>query len=160
MQLCVEIARFLTVFEETQLALLQIFQQKRGALIAADADALDRFNAAEQAVTNRLQALITWRERLLSSGRASGAVGETLAEVLQSLRDPQAAGLLEQVARLQGVAVELRQEAWVQWIISNRFSRHYGEMVDLIAQGGRPAATYSERPSQQTLGAAILDAAV
>lgn len=160
MQLCQEIARFVGVFADVQQALLDAMLQKRQALVAADPVRLSELNTREQSLISRLETLLVWRSRLLKSADSLGRPGETLTEVLSSLEDAEAAGLLARLAELQQISLALRQEAWIQWVISQSCSLHYGEMFDLIAHRGQAAPTYEERPAATSNGGAVLDAAV
>ncbi|WLD14587.1 flagellar export chaperone FlgN [Planctellipticum variicoloris] len=160
MRLCEEIARFVDVFAATQQELLTLLQEKRRVLVAADAVRLAELNASELKLTTRLEALVVWRSRLLEASGALGCRGESLSEVLTELSDPQAVDLRVRLPQLQQLSVALRQEAWIQWVISQRCERHYAEMVDVIARGGQTAPTYEERPASNSNGGAVLDAAV
>lgn len=160
MQLSEEIARFVNVFAEAQQALLTLLVEKRQVLVTADGVRLAELNAAEQKLTGRLEALIVWRSRLLKASAGQGCVGESLSDVLIELDDPLSIELRARLPQLQRLSAALRQETWIQWVISQRCERHYGEMVEVIARGGQAAPTYEERPAGQSTGGAVLDAAV
>lgn len=160
MQLSEEIAHFVNVFAETQQALLTLLVEKRQVLVAADGVRLADLNAAEQKLTARLEALIVWRGRLLKVGAGQGCVGQSLSDVLRELDDPLSVELRDRILPLQQLSAALRQETWIQWVISQRCERHYGEMIELIARGGHSAPTYEDRPAGQSTGGAVLDAAV
>lgn len=160
MQLSEEIARFVNVFAEAQQALLTLLVEKRHVLVTADGVRLAELNAAEQKLTGRLEALIVWRSRLLKASAGQGCVGESLSDVLIELDDPLSIELRARLPQLQRLSAALRQETWIQWVISQRCERHYGEMVEVIARGGQSAPTYEERPAGQSTGGAVLDAAV
>jgi hypothetical protein len=155
-----EIRRMLTDLEAAQAALRDVLARKRRALQAADVVELERIGALEGECVRELQALLGRRRGILDQAGA-GHPAESITDLVERLDDADRPALRRQIARIRAAADEIRRETWVHWIVTRSLSAHYGELLELIANCGREAATYEERPVAHTsAGGAILDASV
>jgi hypothetical protein len=153
-----DVERFVEVLEATQQELLATLRLKRRALASADVDDLQRLNAAALEVAQRLQALTTWRARLLDEAGQQNQPQATLSDVLAqraTLRPETLRGRLEAVQLRFG---EARREAWIQWIVAQRAGGCYADLLDLIARGGKRSPVYGDTPGGA--GGVMIDAAV
>jgi hypothetical protein len=107
-----------------------------------------------------MQALLRFRTQVLTTAKSEGHAADSLAQLIPRIAAAETDELMRQVARGEAAASRLRQESWVQWIISHRCYNHYTELLELIAHGGERSPVYSDRPETATRGGAVLDAAV
>src|SRR4029079_9563395 len=111
--------------------------------------------------TQRLQALLGRRNRLLERGRQQGLAFDTVSALAAAIAGDERAAFERRFTQAQKGIAQLRHESWVHWIISHRCYNHYSELVDLIAQGGQTAPTYDKRlASTAAASGAVLDATI
>ena len=160
-----ELTKFLSVIEQTQHDLLELFAAKRRALDQFQADELVRLSAGEGELSQRLQELMKERTELLNKARGAGFAVESLLEfagaIGKTVGDSRVLRAIElikgRILESQRRTARLQQECWVHWIISHRCYNHYTELLELIAHGGHRAPTYGD--SLPASGGAVLDAA-
>jgi hypothetical protein len=140
--LVTELERFAAALIETQRELLDILRRKRTALSASDLDALEALRMPESDAAQRLQSLVAWRTKLLEASRLAGKTHNTLIDLAQSLRDGRTPELVSALQSARTLATELQRESWVHWVITNRCCHFYGQLLELIAHGGKKPPTY------------------
>ena len=87
---------------------------------------------------------------------AAGVVTGDLAELADRLAAPL---LADRVARMRVDAADGRREAWARWIAVRRAGTVCGELLDLVAEGGRRPTTYAGPiPAAAAAGGTLLDA--
>lgn len=155
--LLAELERFARKLIDAQETLLQIMRRKRTALTTSDLAALEAIQVPEQEAAQQLQTLVSWRGTLLKSAQRGIGRFETLTDLAKSLSPAQSPPVIALFDQAQRLAIELRQESWVQWIITNRCCNFYSEVLELIAQGGKKAPTYDPAEWAQR-GGALMDA--
>ncbi|HUG90773.1 MAG TPA: hypothetical protein VML55_08075 [Planctomycetaceae bacterium] len=155
------IPRFLADLEAAQSSLQALLAEKRRALTAADAAELERIGPLEAERVRELQVLLARRRRILEQAAAAGLSVESLAELVDRLGGGERAALQQQIERLRAGSEAVRRETWIHWTVAHSISSHYSELLELIANCGREAPTYEERPAASGPGGgAILDASV
>lgn len=156
-----ELTRFTQVLEQSQQALLTVLRQRRQALRGATVLELERFNEAGRQSAQRLQLLGVWRQRLIADAQQQGESGETLVEILAHSVTPATEVLRGRLLMLQRRFVEVQREAWIEWVVTQRSSAYYTEVLDLIAHGGKTSPVYTDQPliPQPANGGLMLDAA-
>ena len=153
------VRRFLAELEAAQTGLREVLDRKGRALQAADAAELERIGDVEQQHVRGLQALLNRRRSILHQAGAAGA--ESIADVVEQFGGSDQRELREQIGRIRAAADQIRRATWVHWIVARSMSSHYSELLELIANCGREAPTYEERPAAHaSAGGAILDASV
>lgn len=156
-----DVSRFADIMEAAQQHLLETQRLKRHALITGSVTELEQVNAAALQAARRLKALTTWRSRLLDQAHEAGFSDSTLTDVLSHSVSPLAEQLRGRFALIQQRFEEARREAWIQWIVAQRVSGCYTDLLDLMARGGQRPLGYDESPeNQHVAGGAVLDAAV
>ena len=153
-----EIRRYLDLLLPLQQELTDFFAAKRNALAAAEPERLLPLNDTEAELASRFRSLLGQRGRILHSAAQAGFPSDSLQNLTARLEPADATGLQQQISRARAAAVRLRTESWTQWIIAERSARHYGEILDLIALGGRRSPIYDAQKSGTVPGGAILDA--
>lgn len=148
-----ELERFAAALIDAQQTLRDILSRKRAALTCADATALAELQGPEAEAAQRLQVLAAWRSQLLRKAHDSGRRVGSLTELAGSLVSP----IVETLERARRQAAEIQQETWVQWVIIHRCCSFYGDVVEMIAQGGRKSPTYHQ-PDLSRSSSVVLDA--
>ncbi len=156
-----ELTRFTQVLDQSQQALLTVLRQRRQALHGATVLELERFNEAGRQSAQRLQVLGVWRQRLIADARQAGEDGATLVEILAHEVTPATEALRGRLLLLQRRFVEVQREAWIEWVVTQRSSAYYAEVLEMIAHGGRTSPVYTDQPlaPQSSHGGVMLDAA-
>lgn len=155
----VELERFAAALIEAQQALLEILRRKRKALASSDLAALAALESPETAAAQKLQTLVAWRARILDIAQRAGKKFENLSDLAQSLTGPQKAKVVAALEAARALAAELQQESWIHWVITNRCCNFYGEVLELIAHGGKKPPTYqSSNTDWVQRGGAVLNA--
>ena len=155
--LLTELERFATSLIDAQETLLEIMRRKRTALTTSNTAALAALEAPETEAAQRLQVLVTWRAKLLQAARHIGRNFDSLTDLAHSLVAPQSSAVVTLLEQARRLAVAVQQESWVQWVITNRCCNFYGEVLELIAHGGRKSPTYHQADWSRH-GGALLDA--
>src|SRR5579871_1096000 len=145
-QLLEETRQFLAALEVVQAELLELYAVKRVALTQADCKQLIQLSAQESEKAQRLQSLLSQRNRLLERARSSGVPADSISHLSGMIAGNEREALQARFERAQQTIVRLRHESWVHWIISHRCYNHYSEILELIAHCGQKAPTYSNRP--------------
>ncbi|MFQ5732942.1 MAG: flagellar export chaperone FlgN [Planctomycetaceae bacterium] len=151
------VARWLDQLEATQDAMLELFRRKKTTLKTLRAKDLVEISREECALVERLQQRLARRAELLAAAQDAGLSGTSLTEVVAQIDDPLADSLSARMRAAERRSEKLRRESWVQWIVTQRSSKHYSELLDLIARRGEGSPTYDRRQPPANSGA-FLDA--
>ena len=156
-----ELSRFTDVLDQSQQALLAVVRQRRQCLTGSTVLELERFNEAGRQAAQRLQVLGVWRQRLLDDAHRAGHHGNTLIEVLADEVTLESETLRGRLLQLQRRFADVQREAWIEWVVTQRSSAYFHEVLELIAHGGQHAPVYSDQPlrPEPTTGGMMLDAA-
>jgi hypothetical protein len=154
-----EIEQLLIAIGEIQVELAGIYRAKREAVRAAQAAEIDRHTKQEERLASDLQAHLRHRHQILQRTKPLVAPGDTLENLVRSFAEPERSRLLSRIEHTRRLVEANRRESWVLWIVSKQSLRLFGDIRDLIANGGRKAPVYSASPgSEMSFGGAILDA--
>lgn len=151
-----DVGLFTLTLDQTQQDLLKILRSRRQSLVDQVPFSLERFNEAGRQAALRLQALGKWRQRLLDEAHRDGRAGETLIETLAEPMSLTSDQLRGQLLAVQQRFDEVRREAWIEWVVTQRSTAYFHDVLELIAQGGIDSPVYGD---QSTSGGAMLDAA-
>lgn len=156
-----ELARFAQVLDQSQQALLGVLRQRRQCLTGSTVLELERFNEAGRQAAQRLQVLGVWRQRLIDDAHRAGGTGGTLIEILAADTTLETENLRGRLLQLQQRFEDVQREAWIEWVVTQRSSAYFNEVLELIAHGGHHAPVYSDQPQrpEPTTGGMMLDAA-
>jgi hypothetical protein len=159
-ELARDIEDLLVAIDETQNALAIVYQDKRAAIRAANSPEIDRLTKAEQAHVGDLQVHLRQRERILQQARQAGLPGDSLGSLVRTFDEPERELLLGMIEQTRRLADANRRESWILWIVCKQSLRFVGNMIELIANGGRRVPVYLARPATAELstGGALLDA--
>lgn len=152
-----ELERFATALIDAQQTMLEIMRRKRMALTASDTASLTALQTPELEAAQQLQWLLSWRAKLLQAAKKNGNRFDTLTDLTESLTGPRSGVVASLLSRARRMAADLQQESWVQWVIINRCCNYYGEVLELIAHGGKKSPTYHDADYSRH-GGALIDA--
>ena len=152
--LCGWIEQHVRLVGDAQSRLQQVLDQKQTALQTTQTEAVATFVENEAAIAAELETLRQTRDRWLAAmplGPDIHSLGEaaTAAGASDELTD--------RIDSVRRQAAVIQQQNWAHWVLAQRSSAHFAEMLGLIARRGQTAATYGEQPPES--GGGILDAA-
>jgi hypothetical protein len=158
-ELAVEIDNLLTVTQQTQEELAELYREKRAAIRRADGPEIARLTSSEEKLVAKLKAHLHRRNEILQRTKAAGTAADSLGALVRTLDPSLQAHLLALLERTRRTAEANRRESWIVWIVSKQSLRLFAEIRELIANGGRRAPVYSARSEgEASFGGAILDA--
>ena len=154
-----EIEQLLIANVEIQEELSVIYRAKREAVRTAMAAEIDRLTQREERLVSDLKAHLRHRHQILQRVKPTVGPDDSLEKVVRTFADPARSRLLARIEQTRSLVESNRRESWVLWIVSKQSLRLFGEILDLIANGGRKAPVYFAGPGAETsFGGAILDA--
>lgn len=153
-----ELNALIEEIESAQSALSDLYSRKRAALVEARAEEIVRVVEVEASLLERIRELLTRRARLLQRAQTGGLPAESLAALAGALDGSDSRALALRIDWARQRSEQLRRENWAQWIIAQRASRHFGELIDLVAEHGRRPPDYSAGSRRYETGGALLDA--
>lgn len=157
--LALEIEKLLVSIIGIQEELAQIYRAKREAVRKATAAEIDRLTSREERLVLELKVHLRQRHQILQRANPSVGASDSLEKLVESFPDPERSRLLAQIAETRRLVEMNRRESWVLWIVSKQSLRLFGDLLDLIANGGRKAPVYFAGPgAEMSFGGAILDA--
>ncbi len=146
---------------QTQKFLLLLQSEKEAALIHGDWEELHRIEARETNSQQQLRILVTRRSQLLQQFHEAGVAGKTLQEIVWNLPSENAAAVAGLIHDARNQSEQLRCAQWSLWVMAQRASRHYSQILNFISQGGKSSPCYQLHPEQNSAhGGALLDASI
>lgn len=145
---------YVTRLEAVQAEMISIQRRKRVALAAADAEALRSLEPVERDSADRLKALVTERQQMLTRAAQFRSPCTTLTDLAESVGCE--TRVTDRMRACRRRASALRRESWVHWIVAKRSLAQTATLLDLIAHRGDAPATY-DKPTGAA-GGALLDA--
>jgi len=154
-----EIEQLLVAIVALQEELSVVYRAKREAVRKASAAEIDRLTRQEDRVATDLKARLRHRHQILQRVNPMVAPTDSLEKLVQSFAEPTRSRLLGLFERTRRLVEANRRESWVLWIVSKQSLRLFGDVLDLIANGGRKAPVYFAGPGNEiSFGGSILDA--
>jgi hypothetical protein len=154
-----EIEQLLIAIGEIQVELAGIYRAKREAVRAANASEINRHTKQEQRLAADLQAHLRHRQQILQRTKPLVGPDDSIENLVRTFAEPERSRLLAMIEQTRQLVEANRRESWVLWIVSKQSLRLFGDLLDLIANGGRKAPVYSASPgSEMSFGGSILDA--
>lgn len=156
--LLAEINVVLTGLERTQGEIESLQAGKTAALKLVRPGELESLAVREEELSRRLRGVLLQRSQLLQRARSAGVPVSSLTQLAGAIGREDRAPLLERIQVAQAQSDRIRRQNWTHWIIAHRSYSHYTEILELIANGGQPAPTYTRGKPAPVVGGAILDA--
>ncbi len=158
-ELARDIERLLSAMAETQRELAHVYHAKRQAIRDANAPAMDRLTETEQRLVSELEGQLRRRSQILQRANPLDRQADSLDAVVRSFPQPEQDHLLRQIEQVRVLADSNRRESWIVWIVCKQSLRLFGELLDLVANGGRKSPFYSFRAGgEPSAGGTLLDA--
>ncbi len=158
-ELSVEIDQLLQAIIALQHELAVVYRAKRDAIRKAVAAEIDRLNQREERLVADLKVHLRQRHQILQ--RVNPVIGpsDTLEKLVRSFAEPNRSQLMARMEEIRRLVESNRRDSWVLWIVSKQSLRLFGDMLNLIANGGRKAPVYfAGLGNEMSFGGAILDA--
>ncbi len=153
-----QIECYLCDYEAVQKHWTELLEQRFVLLALPNPEELMKLCGREEDISGALKELVARRSELLDQGSRLGISASTLRELVSRLF-PAGQSITERIQNLQFHAEALRRKSWSQWVTCQKSFLYYGQLVQLIANGGRRCSSYgSHRPA--AVGGAIVDASV
>lgn len=150
----------LSGLERTQGEIESLLSGKTEALRQMHASELQRIAGREQELSQTLRSVLLKRSYLLQQARSAGVPAVSLMELAGVIGKETRAPLLERIRQAQDQAGRIRRQNWTHWIIAHRCYSHYTDLLELIANRGETAPTYTRGRPAAVVGGALLDASV
>lgn len=149
----------LAELSETQTALLDVLGRKRQLLVDDNREGLAAIQPEEQRLADRLQACQQRRQSLLGVASQQGLPDKDLRSLAKALPKPAREAVGAQVRGAKARARLLQHQSLTNWVLVQRRLLHLSQMIEIVATGGRPAPTYSEK-GPSAAGGVLVDRAV
>jgi hypothetical protein len=154
-----EIEQLLIAITSIQQELVDVYRAKREAVRRAIAADIDGLNQREERLVAALKVHVRHRHQILQRVNPMVGPSDTLEKLVRSFAEPERGRLLAHMDEIRRLVEANRRESWVLWIVSKQSLRLFGDMLDLIANGGRKAPVYfAGLGNEVSFGGAILDA--
>ncbi len=127
-------------------------------LAAPDARELNTITQELALAVEQLEAMVNRRAELLNYGQSLGISAATLHELAAQIDDSDGK-LVATTQQLKLKINALNHAGYSQWVVCQKSHLHYGQLIQLIANGGR-RPRISSTGKQYVQGGAILDASV
>ena len=151
-----ELAGFLTELSTVQDELLDVLKRKLGFLAAADLGGLERMNAAEQSLADRLQACYRRRLQMLDRAGREGLPSDSLRSLAEAIPSNSKDALQRRMREAAGRSQLLQHHSLTNWVVVQRTLLHLSQLLEIIATGGRMRPTYGNEEAASS-GGSLLD---
>lgn len=148
----------LSSLERTQGEIESLLAGKTEALRLMRTDDLQRIAAREQELSQTLRSVLLKRSQVLQQARSAGVPAASLLELAGVIGKEARVPLLERIRQVQDQAGRIRRQNWTHWIIAHRCYSHYTDVLEIIANRGETAPTYTRGRPDTVVGGVLLDA--
>ena len=150
-----ELAQFLTDLSAVQEETLQLLTTKRQLLVKMDTAGLAALAPHEETLIARLQQCLDRREQMLQRAAGEGLPAANITTLAKSLPGGQHRQLDAQLQSAASRTRLLRHHGLTNWVLVQRTLLHLGQMLEIIATGGRLRPTYEKGKPTATPGSLI-----
>ena len=147
-----ELAQFLTDLSTVQEETLQLLTAKRELLVHMDAAGLAALAPREETLIARLQQCLDRREQLLQRAAGEGLPASDLQTLAKAIPGSQRRQVDAQLQSAASRTRLLRHHSLTNWVLVQRTLLHLGQMLEIIATGGRLRPTYEKGKPSATPG--------
>lgn len=152
------LAQFLSDLSAIQVQLLEVFARKRQFLVDADIRQIESIQQREKELVERLAECHDRRAVLLKQAAQQGLHADSLRTLNTSLKGPKSKTLNQQINEATSRCRMLQSHSLTNWILAMRTERHFSQILEIIATGGRLTPTYAAGDSS-SVGGALVDRA-
>lgn len=151
-----ELVRLLSDLSSVQDDLLDVLNQKREALVSADAARISEIGQQEKQLVDRLTQCQQQRADLLAKAADGGLPADSIQMLAGALPQAEESGLVESVRQARARSVLLQHHSLTNWVLVQRTLLHLSQLLEIIATGGRPQPTYEKR-GNSSVGGSLVD---
>lgn len=152
------IKQFLKTLESLQDATLSLFESKRAAVTTANSAEMIRLADAEAELTMKMKFVLGTRREILLDAKRSGIASTSIYDIVAASDDSEREALSKRIQTARKKSERIRRESWVQWVVSQRATTYYNELLELIAYSGKKSPVYNHKQESPVGGGSILDA--
>lgn len=152
------ISNYVTSLRSRQSDLQSLFARKQPALVHGDIGALQRYAVEEERLTLDLVRLTNERSEILRLAASFGQNAQSVVALAEQagLSD----NLQDQLQHAKSEAIALQRDGRTLSLVAARATKHYEQLIAMIASGGSPAESYSDgHQNTESSGGNLLDAA-
>lgn len=135
-----QVEQFLLDLQENLDQLLSVQQAKQRALASLDTYALEQLSESEGILTARMARFSCERGRLSDELAAGNPSYRSLREYVNAAAGPKRDRLIGLLDQTRDDARRVKQQASVNWLAIYRTNEHVLQMLEIIAQAGKPTA--------------------
>jgi flagellar biosynthesis/type III secretory pathway chaperone len=149
------ISALLDELSNVQTELLDVLQQKRHALAAADLPQLAELQPREEALAVRLSVCQHRRGELLAAAAQEGLPSDNVAKLATRVSPGKSGALGQRVKETASRLRLLRHQSLANWVLAQRSLLHVSQLLEIIATGGRMQPTYGDKESVHSRGSLV-----
>lgn len=149
------IGELLTDLAAVQAELLDVLQQKRSALAAANLARLAELQPRENALAERLEECHARRAGLLAAARREGLAAENVGQLAACIASGNKESRVERVREIGARMRLLQHHSLANWVLAQRSLLHVAQLLEIIATGGRMQPTYGDKDSIHSRGSLV-----
>jgi flagellar biosynthesis/type III secretory pathway chaperone len=150
-----QIGAFLDELSNVQSELLDVLQQKRHALAAADLPRLNELQPREEALAERLGQCQQRRSELLAAASQDGLPSDNVAKLATRVSGGKSGALGRRVKETASRLRILQHQSLANWVLAQRSLLHVSQLLEIIATGGRMQPTYGDKESVHARGSIV-----
>ena len=147
-----ELAQFLTDLSAVQEETLQLLTTKRELLVKMDTAGLATMAPHEESLIARLQQCLQRREELLERAAGEGLPAANIQTLAKSLPGDARRQIDAQLQSAASRTRLLQHHGLTNWVLVQRTLLYLGQMLEIIATGGRLRPTYEKGKPTATPG--------
>lgn len=155
-----KIIEFLEELSEVQEATLDILQRKTKLLATADTKSIAALAPEEQTSVERLQKCLEKRAELLELAKNERLPCDSIESLARHLDTINPELFLEEMCfESKNRTKIMRLQSLTNWVLVQRTTSHFTQILELISAKGRPSATYERKKNGGvfTSGGALVD---
>ena len=149
------ISALLDELSNVQTELLDVLQQKRHALAAADLPRLAELQPREEALAERLAVCQDRRGELLAAAAQEGLPSDNVAKLATRVSSGKGGALGQRVKETASRLRLLQHQSLGNWVLAQRSLLHVSQLLEIIATGGRMQPTYGDKDSVHARGSLV-----
>jgi flagellar biosynthesis/type III secretory pathway chaperone len=149
------ISALLDELSSVQTELLDVLQQKRHALAAADLPRLAELQPREETLAERLAACHDRRTELLAAAAQEGLPSDNVAKLATRVSAGKSGALGQRVKETASRLRLLQHQSLANWVLAQRSLLHVSQLLEIIATGGRMQPTYGDKESVHARGSLV-----
>ena len=150
-----QISGLLDELASVQTELLEVLNEKRRALVAADIVQLGELQPREERLAARLAECSQRRSELLEAAQCAGLPSESVGKLAVRASSGNSSKLGGRVKEAAHRMRLLQHQSLTNWVLAQRSVLHVAQLLEIIATGGRMQPTYGDKESVHARGSLV-----